>query len=245
MTTEERKLVTEIVKDEVKDRARIICHVGGAVNTAEAVKLAKHAAKVKVDAIAAIPPFYYPYSFAEIYRYYETVAAEGGLPMFFYYLPKFTGAGMTAAKIAEFAKIPNIVGIKYTEYDMYTLRELLAIVKEKWVAFSGWDDMFLSALTMGIDGSIGSTQNCLPEIFTGIYRNYVNGNIKEAERLQKRVVAAITITGKFGGIISRKAVLKFRGIDAGFSKAPLKQKLSRDEEKWLHKEWKKYFPDYC
>ena len=60
MTTEERMLVAEIVKDEIKDEAILMCHIGGCANTNEGVKLAKHAAAIKIDALASIPPYIIP-----------------------------------------------------------------------------------------------------------------------------------------------------------------------------------------
>ena len=53
-------------------------------------------------------------------------------------------------------------------------------MKGKWIAFSGADELFLPALTMGTVGSIGSTQNVLPEIFVQIYNNFTQGSIKKA-----------------------------------------------------------------
>jgi len=244
MTTEERMRVAEIVKDEIGNKAKIICHIGGATNTNEAVKLARHAAKIKMDGLSSIPPIYYQQNAEGIRNYYRTLAESTGLPFIMYYIPQTTGVTMTGQNIADLAKIKNMTGIKYTGSDFYILQDLINKTGGKWNALSGPDEMFLPALTMGVDGSIGSTQNCIPEVFLGIYESFMRGDIQTAMRLQRRVTEAVNITGKRGWVISRKTVLKFRGIDAGYSRAPLQVKLSAAEEKDLRSEWKKAFPEY-
>ncbi|MEI7904126.1 MAG: dihydrodipicolinate synthase family protein [Candidatus Firestonebacteria bacterium] len=244
MTTEERMRVAEIVKDEIKDDAIIMCHIGGCTNTNEGLKLAKHAAKIKVDALASIPPIYYPYSFTNIKDYYKTLSDSTDLPFFMYYIPELTGGAISNENIVEIAAFKNMKGIKFTGFDFYKLQDLINMTGGKWTALSGPDQLFLPALTMGVDGSIGSTQNCLPEILLGIYESFKRGDLQNAMKLQRRMTTACVITGKYSGMISRKMAMKFRGVDAGFCRAPLKTKLSPSEEKWLKTEWKKAFPEY-
>jgi len=244
MDVDERKLVVETVREEAGDRVRLIAHIGGSLNTKNAVELAKHAEKMKLDAVSSIVPIYYKVSFNEIFNYYRMVADSTSLPFLIYYIPVTTGTTLSNEEILKFISIKNIIGLKYTNPDMYILQDLLLNAKGRWIAFSGPDEMFLPALTMGVVGSIGSTQNVLPEVFKGIYRNFIAGDIKEAAQLQKRVTVAVSLLKKYGGITSWKTALRFRGIDAGYAREPLKKVLSESEEKQLYREWKQYFPDF-
>ena len=244
MNVSERKMVAEIVKDQVKERVKIIAHIGGSLNTKNAIELARHAEKLKLDAISSIPPFYYSYNFEEIYNYYKELSKSTTLPFFVYYIPATTGVSLSNEQMAKLCTIPNIVGLKYTASDLYLLQDLLRKVNSKWIAFSGYDEMFLPALTMGVAGAIGSTQNVLPEMFVQIYNNFTQGKIKEAIELQKRLNLSISILYKYGYLVSCKTALKFRGLDLGYCRPPLKKELSLEEETKLLDEWKKYFPDY-
>lgn len=138
--------------------------------------------------------------------------------------------------------VKNIVGLKYTDTDFYILQDLL--LKTNWIAFSGSDQMFLPGLTMGTVGCIGSTQNVLPEIFVDIYECFKKGNIKRAMELQKRITIAVSLLYKYGKIYSWKTAMKFRGIDVGVCRSPIKEKLNEAEEEKLKKEWKKIFPEF-
>jgi N-acetylneuraminate lyase len=244
MNVDERKLVAETVREEAGDKVRLIAHVGGSLNTKNAVELAKHAEKMKLDAVSSIAPIYYKISSDEIFNYYRTIAESTSLPFLIYYIPATTGVTLSNADILKFLSLKNIIGLKYTNPDMYILQDLLLKAKGRWIAFSGPDEMFLPALTMGVVGSIGSTQNVLPEIFKGIYKNFIAGDIKEAAQLQKRVTIAVSLLKKYGGMTSWKTALKFRGIDAGYAREPLKKVLSESEEKQMYREWKKHFPDF-
>lgn len=244
MDVEERKAVAEIVKDEAKDKVNIIAHVGGSLNTKNALELARHAEAIKLDGVSSVPPIYYKYSFAEIFNYYQEVAQSTSLPFFIYHTPLTTGVSLSNVEIAEFSKIKNIVGLKYTHPDFYILQDLLLKMKKRWIAFSGPDELFLPALTMGVTGSIGSTQNVLPEIFVEIYKSFKEGDLKKAIGLQERITVAVSLLLKYGGITSWKTALKFRGIDAGYCRPPFKKKLSLEEEKSFLEEWKNHFPEF-
>ncbi len=244
MDVDERKKVAEIVKEEADNKVGLIVHIGGALNTRNAVELARHAENIKVDAVSSIAPIYYRMSFNEVYNYYKNVAESTSLPFFIYYIPATTGIALSNNEILKFMEIKNIAGLKYTHPDMYMLQDLLLKAKGRWIAFSGPDELFLPALTMGVVGSIGSTQNVLPEIFLGIYKNFISGNIREAMELQRRITIAVSLLKKYGGIASWKAALKFRGVDAGYARSPLTQKLGEADEKAFYKEWKENFPEY-
>ncbi|MCD6408043.1 N-acetylneuraminate lyase [bacterium] len=242
MSVDERKFVAEVVKETAGNKVKIISHIG-CLNTKDTVELAKHAEKIKLDGVSSIPPIYFRYRFEEIYEYYKNIAEATSLPFLIYYIPSTTGVVLSNDKIAELSKIKNIIGLKYTNYDFYTLQDLLLKVK-KWIAFSGPDEMFLPALTMGVSGCIGSTQNVLPEIFVEIYRSFKKGDIKKAMELQKRITIAVSLLYRYGTLDAWKTALKFRGVDTGFCRRPIKEKLSNEEEKKLRKEWKENFPEF-
>jgi len=243
MSVDERKMVAEIVKETVENKVKIISHIG-CLNTKDAVELAKHSEKIKLDGVSSIPPIYFRYRFEEIYEYYKNIAEATSLSFLIYYIPSTTGVVLSNDKIAELSKIKNIIGLKYTDTDFYLLQDLLLKVKGKWIALSGSDQMFLPGLTMGTAGCIGSTQNVLPEIFVEIYKNFKEKKIKKAMELQKRITIAVSLLKKYGGMYAWKTALKFRGVDVGFCRKPMKEKLNNEEEKRFKKEWNKNFPEF-
>ena len=62
LSTEEKKRIFEIAKDEAKEEIRLIAQVGS-INLKESVELAKFTTDLGYDAISAVTPFYYKFSF--------------------------------------------------------------------------------------------------------------------------------------------------------------------------------------
>ena len=86
MDETERKKVVEVVIDQVKDRVPVIVHVG-AISTKISVELAKHAYEAGAAAVSSVPPFYYKFSFDEIYNYYKDISDATPLPLIIYSIP--------------------------------------------------------------------------------------------------------------------------------------------------------------
>ena len=75
ISTEMKKRIFEIVKDEAKDDVKLIAQVGS-INLYEAVELGKYATELGYDSLSAVTPFYYKFDFEEIKNYYMTIVNE-------------------------------------------------------------------------------------------------------------------------------------------------------------------------
>ena len=111
LSTEEKKRIFEIAKDEAKDDITLIAQVGS-INLKESVELAKFVTDLGYDAISAVTPFYYKFSFDEIKYYYETIIKDVDNRMIIYSIPFLTGVDMSLAQFGELFANPKIVGIK-------------------------------------------------------------------------------------------------------------------------------------
>ncbi len=65
LSTEEKKEIFRIAKDEAKDQIALIAQVGS-VNLKEAVELGKYATELGYDCLSAVTPFYYKFSFLKL-----------------------------------------------------------------------------------------------------------------------------------------------------------------------------------
>jgi hypothetical protein len=97
----------------------VIAHVGTA-STADAVRLARHAARAGAHAISSLPP-QSGCSFAEVRRYYEALSSATSLPVLVYYFPEFSTAIRSLEEVLELCAIPNVIGLKFTDFDLYRL----------------------------------------------------------------------------------------------------------------------------
>lgn len=230
LSVEERKAIMQTVKECVGKRVPLIAHIG-AISTAFTAELGKKAKELGYDAVSSVAPFYHKFSFAEIKKYFEVVAAESELPMFIYNIPAFTGVQFTIEQLLELLSIKNVIGIKHTSGDYMQLRQMKTEFPEK-IIYNGYDETFLAGLVMGADGAIGSNFNFMADKFIRIRRMFLENKIPEAMRLQDETTRIITIIYKYGLAPSIKAILKAQGIDCGVCRAPFKA-LTAEEEKSL------------
>ena len=100
ISTEEKKRIFEIAKDEAKDQIKLIAQVGS-INVYESVELAKFATALGYDAISAVTPFYYKFSFNEIKDYYNTIINSVNNRLIIYSIPFLTGVDMTVEQFGE------------------------------------------------------------------------------------------------------------------------------------------------
>ncbi|MBA2645530.1 MAG: dihydrodipicolinate synthase family protein [Pyrinomonadaceae bacterium] len=226
----QRKQVAEVAIANSPPGKQVIIHVGAA-STADAIELARHAAHAGAHAISSLlPPG--SYSFDEIKAYYETLAAASGVPLLVYHFPAINASIISAAQLLELCRIPGVVGLKFTDYDLFTL----ATVKASGaIVFNGYDQVLVAGLLMGADGGIGTIYNLVPELFVQIYELSQGGRWAEARRVQERINELIRIIVRYPVFPATKAILSWAGIDCGRCLAP-RRSLTATEETQLRDE---------
>ncbi|CUN75646.1 MULTISPECIES: dihydrodipicolinate synthase family protein [Clostridium] len=227
MSSEERKRVVEIVMDETKGRVPVVVHVG-AIGTKLSIDLAKHAEEVGATGISSVPPFYWKFNENQIVKYYEDIANSCSLPMIVYNVPLVGLLGMNVIKCL--AQIENVKGIKYTALSHYEITQIKDEIGEDFLVYSGCDEMSMSGLLAGADGIIGSFYNIMPELFINIYNSIKENNIERAQLLQRQAVEIIMYSLKLPSFYAgMKAVLRWRGINAGYCRRPF-ENLTEEAE---------------
>jgi len=234
LTSEERKRTAELAIDVAAKRGKIIVHVG-TQDTRSACELARHAAAAGADAIASIPPISRP--FPEILAYYrELSCATEELPLFIYHIPVFTNWTPSLQEFASLLEIENVVGIKFTDYNLYLMRQLLAL-KPGLAILYGRDEQLAAALAFGACGGVGSTYNILTPLYVAIYRHASVGEWEEAFSLQRIAADIMIVFERFGVTASSEALLMAAGKIQRARRAP-SQCLSESERNQLWRDLK-------
>jgi N-acetylneuraminate lyase len=226
LSTEEKKEIFRIVKDEVKDDVQLIAQVGS-INLREAIDLAKYVTNLGYGAISAVTPFYYKFDFEEIKHYYNSIIDSVDNKMIIYSIPFLTGVNMSLEQFAELFENEKIIGVKFTAGDFYLLERMRNTFPNKLI-YAGFDEMLLPATVLGIDGAIGSTYNVNGQRAKQIYELSKQGKIEEAKQIQHVTNDLITDILNNGLYQTIKEILKDKGVDAGYCRQPMKV-LSKDK----------------
>lgn len=223
LTTEERMEITTAWGDCKHSDLYLIDHVGD-TSLKNAQELASHAAG-KVDAIAAIAPYYFRLNNVDKLVEYcrEISSAAPNLPFYYYHIPVLSGANINMVKFLEKAKdeIPNLAGIKFTNNDLIDYKQCLDFDNGRYNILFGFDEIFVSGLGFGAKGWVGSTYNHLAPLYYEIKKRFENGDNQTAADLQEKAIRFVQILdakGGFNGV--GKGFMKYLGIDCGPSRFP-------------------------
>lgn len=220
LSTEERMQMLEATVRAAAGRARVIAHVA-ALDTETTVELARHAETNGAAALSALPPIYYKVDPPGLMAHYEMIASSTYLPIFVYHIPALTGLSMSVEEMERLLAIPNIRGLKFSDYDHFTMHRI-RLLRDDLVVYSGNDEVFLSALNLGANGGIGLTYNFMPHVFIGIYQAFLADDIRRARELQWKACAMIEALVQTYPMGVAKAALQHLGFEVGEPRRPLR-----------------------
>ncbi|MPZ76389.1 MAG: hypothetical protein GEU77_07675 [Deltaproteobacteria bacterium] len=197
---DERKKVAEQIVKRVAGKVPVAMHIGTA-NTYSSIDLAKHAAGLGVDAVAVVPPYYYPHDDYEVYAHYRAIARSvPGVPLFIYDNTETTHVEITppkANKIIEAIAPNTLAGIKvsFIAYD-----KLLGYVFQlpKYVGvFPGGIFSLYSGYSVGVRGAIHPPSTPFPEACVRMYEALKAGNLHEAQKQHDLLAAVLQVVGRY------------------------------------------------
>lgn len=217
LTMDERKKVLEAVIEAAEGK-KVIANIG-MIATEQSIELAKHAQKCGVDAISSVPPFYFPFTMKELVQYYVDLAESTELPVIVYNIPAMSKVNFSIEDLDLLFQHEKIIGVKHTSYDLFQLQQIVAGHPDKSI-FIGHDEIFLSALSVGVKAGIGSTYNIMAEKFIQMRELFAQGNLTEALQIQNEVNEIVTALCKVGVFKGIKAILKMQGLDCGVCRRP-------------------------
>ena len=230
MDTAERKKLLEAVLEANRGRGLVIAHIG-AMATRDAVELARHAADRGVDAVSAVPPFYFRYRVDELVGYYRDIVDHVAAPLMIYNIPILSGVSIGLDNAAELMADPRIAGIKWSSSDFYQMERIKSRFP-RLAVMNGFDEMCLAGLATGASGAIGSTYNFMGKRFVRIRELVAAGRVEEARPLQAQANEIIAALLEIGPNAAVKAILRRRGIDVGQCRPPFRP-LDPDRERAL------------
>lgn len=221
LSTKERMLVAEAVKEVAGDDFTVISHVGCA-GTKESIKLAKHAQSIGIDAVSAVPSVYYRLSPKCVEKHWNGIIDSTDLPFIIYNIPQLTGFNLPLDLFERMAKNPKVIGIKNSEEPVYNMERYRTIAGDDFIIFNGSDEQYLGGRLMGANAGIGGTYGTMPELFAVLDKLINENKIKQAQELQYKINEIIfdllSLDSLYG---AAKQIISIRfGIKAGQPRSP-------------------------
>jgi 4-hydroxy-tetrahydrodipicolinate synthase len=223
MSGAERRFVVETVIDQTANRVPVVAQTG-AVSTAEAVELSRHAEAAGASVLMVVAPYYEPLSLDETLEYLRTVAAAVDIPIMLYNLPVATGVNLDPDTVGRLAReVDNIRYIKDTSADMAQAGQLINRHGDVISTFVGWDSLLLAAITEGAAGVMAGTANVMPAQLVSIHRALTAGYLNRARREWAQLYPLMDAIMSAPFIPAIKTALNALGFPAGAPRKPLAQ----------------------
>ncbi|NOY57366.1 MAG: dihydrodipicolinate synthase family protein [Calditrichaeota bacterium] len=242
-TTGESPLISPEIKIEMAKKVvhhvknRTLVYAGISENClAISIDLARRFLDLGVDVCVSHLPYYYEIPPEQMLRYYESLAERIPGPIMLYNIPLTTHMSIPLKIVEELSHHPRIIGLKDSERDEVRLVQ----ASEQWrdrddfSIMCGWLARGAEALALGWDGLVPSSGNIVPELFQQMYLAAQQGNIKQAEEIQKKTDAISRIYQKnrllSHSLAGLKAMMNFMGLCQKNVFSPLKEINSTAEE---------------
>ena len=188
LSHEEHELVVEVVVKAVAGRVPVIAGAGSN-NTAEAIRLVRHAKKVGADAALVVTPYYNKPTQRGLYAHFAAVAKATSLPIIIYNIPPRSVIDMTPETMGRLAKdFSNIVGVKDATAKIDRVSEQRITCGKDFIQLSGEDATALGYNAQGGMGAISVTANVAPRLCAEFQQATLAGDFATALDYQDRLM---------------------------------------------------------
>lgn len=221
LEADERRAVLQAAREVIPSDHFILAGCG-AESTRQTLRNLIWAAEDGADAALVVTPVYYTRGNVQAQRrHFLSLAEESPVPILIYTVPAFTAYDLPIGLIAELAAHPNIIGIKDSSGDLKRVALQIGIQEhEDFTLFAGSPNLAYPALSMGAAGSITAFGNIVPELMVALWNAVQAKDLTRAAGLQRAITELHGAIGPLG-IPAIKALLNYRGYQAGQPRSPL------------------------
>lgn len=213
LTLDERQRTAQAFRDAL---AGILIVHAGAQTTADTVALASHAAGIGADAVAVIPPPYYPLDDDALTAHFVAAAhACAPLPFYCYAFTARSGYALPTAVIERIADATdNLAGLKVSESPFERVAPYLDLGLPVLI---GNEPLIAAGLERGAIGAVSGMSAAFPDVV----RAALDAGDEDAMRPLRSLRQAMEASGQF--VAAVKTILRQRGVGVSTGmRAPLR-----------------------
>ena len=221
LSSEERKLVMEVVAEENKGRIPLLLGCGGN-DTREVCRFLRTTNLDAYQGVLIVTPYYNRPSQEGLFQHYKAIADASPLPIVLYNVPTRTGVNLqpqTTLRIAETCN--NVVAIKEASGNLEQIDEIIKNAPLGFEVLSGDDSLTMEMIRMGAVGVISVIGNASIHDFTNLVRFSISADFPRAESLQEKLQDMYKLLAVDGNPSGIKALLSEQGKIQNILRLPL------------------------
>ncbi|MEC7094527.1 MAG: 4-hydroxy-tetrahydrodipicolinate synthase [Pseudomonadota bacterium] len=188
LSHDEHDRVIELCIEQAAGRVPVIAGAGSNA-TAEAVRLARHAADAGADGVLIVSPYYNKPTQEGLYRHFTSVAEAVDVAVIVYDIPGRSIVRVDDANLVRMnAAFPNISGIKDATSEVGRPPRILNALGNGFAQLSGEDATTLPYLAGGGHGAISVTSNIAPKALADMHNAWKASDVKTAQAINARMI---------------------------------------------------------
>lgn len=187
LSHEEHEAVVEAVVKAARKRVPVIAGAGSN-NTAEAIRLIRHAERVGADGALIVTPYYNKPTQRGLVAHFRAIHDASNLPIIIYNIPPRSVVDMVPETMGELAKLPRIVGVKDATGDLSRVPKQRIACGTGFIQLSGEDATALGFNAHGGVGCISVTANVAPKLCAEFQEATLRGDYAKALEYQDRLM---------------------------------------------------------
>ena len=239
LTEDEHIEVIAYTVKVVNHRIPVIAGTGSNC-TATAIDLSRRAEKAGADGLLLVTPYYNKATQKGLYAHYKAIADAVSIPCILYNVPGRTGMKIEPKTMADlYYNVKNIVGVKEATGDIGATEDLMRLVDEDFLLYSGEDGIIVPILAVGGSGVISVLSNVAPRQTAEICKKWFAGDIKGSWEEQKRALPLIHSLFMEVNPIPVKAGMNLLGKAVGGLRLPLTE-MEEAHQEVLKEEMRRY-----
>jgi 4-hydroxy-tetrahydrodipicolinate synthase len=180
----EKLSVLKAMLEVVKGRVPVL--TGVAENTTGlACRFAEDAQRIGVDGLMVLPAMIYKADSEEAITHFQTVARATALPIMIYNNPLAYHVDLKPEMFAALAGEETVVAIKESSDDVRRITDLINLYGDRFILFSGVDDLVLESILLGAKGWVSGLVNAFPQENQALWQLATSGRWEEARELYR------------------------------------------------------------
>jgi 4-hydroxy-tetrahydrodipicolinate synthase len=221
LTEQERHLVASTVGRTAGGRIKVNVGVG-AVSTRQVVEYAKQARDAGATSLMVDMQQYFPVTFEEAFRHFETIARAVPLPIRLYNITAPTRFDFTPDRLARMASLAAIRSVKESSGDVTRIRDIVSLCGERFGVFCGFHFQSRDAFRFGASGWEAGLHPLIAKPCLELYAALRSDPwAAKAERLYRRLEPLFFFFKHNGVPQSLKAMSQWTELKLGTPRAPL------------------------
>lgn len=188
--------------------------------TATSCRFAKDCERIGIDGLMVLPAMVYKADGREALAHFRTVARASSLPVMIYNNPPAYFVDLTPIMFQDLVDEPTIVAIKESSDNVRRITDLVHAVGDRFLLFSGVDDLVLESAMLGAQGWVSGLVNAFPDENRVLWELAMAGRWSEARDLYRWYTPLLHLDTKVKLVQYIKLCMVEVGLGSETTRAP-------------------------